>query len=193
MVDGEFEQVVFDPALRAAAEAKNLRTSTLAQEVETILARADSEERSVFAYSMHEHEVVDRYTVLGRRLRKRYRNVLKIARRWLDTRQRSEITLNREGRPRWKNDQYRTQGAKEWALINFLKFIGNPPPPHLGTAKTTKRLRAVIKMLETRHDEYDRMTPTVKAGWTKLLDHNKHDCHGIRSLMIRISDETDNP
>jgi hypothetical protein len=35
-----------------------------------------------------------------------------------------------------------------------------------------------------KRGRYERLTPTAKGKWTKLLAHNKIDCDGLRALML---------
>ena len=66
-----------------------------------------------------------------------------------------------------------------------MKQMDCSVPTAFGPLLTGKRLRAVGNMLIARGNDYSRLTPTVKAQWTKLLKHNEYDCFGMRCVCQR--------
>jgi hypothetical protein len=164
LVEGRFEQIVFDERLSAAAGHKGLRLIPFRQSGEELISQAEQEGRLLCAYSTHEQNMLKEH--LGLDVADRTVNVRKLARGW--------------HRRTWPD-----QPLPDWGLKTFLDFIGYPRPAHLGEQKTTHRLRGVLAGLE-RRGSYEALTPVQKAKWTRLLDHNRHDCLGMKALLDRV-------
>jgi len=167
LIEGEFEQTVFDPRLSPAAEAKGLEMVALPDFVAEMVGLSLKKNRCIVAYSQHEKNLILQYSGIG--LEDRYRDARKIAVRW----------------KKWLYPKRKTEGN---GLKDFLKFIDYPRGDYLGERKTTSRLSAVIGMLERRVN-YNELTSVVKAKWTKLLQHNKIDCTGMCALTLRAAKE----
>jgi len=161
------EQVVLDPALELVAEACDHRLSTFQAEAGRILERSETDDRMIVSYSQHEREIFQAFadTDIG----SRYKDARMIAKRWRNTLHR-EIPLSGRG------------------VKDFLEIVGYARGKYLGDRKTTKRLRAVRDML-SRRGSYEALTPVVKAQWTKLLEHNRIDCDGMRYLVLKCARE----
>jgi hypothetical protein len=64
-----------------------------------------------------------------------------------------------------------------------MDLVGYDVPPAFGPGLTGKRLRRVHQQLEAR-GSYAQITPVTKGQWTKLLEHNRHDCVGMRAVVL---------
>lgn len=166
-VGRELEQVVLDPALEQAAEAKGLRVSSLEEEVHCLLKRSMIENRLIVAYSQHERNLFRDYAQVDLGLK--YRDARMIAKYW-------------------RNKCKPAGVGKSNALKDFLKAIGYPLPPNLAEKKAAGRIKAVHDML-VRKGSYEFLTRTVKNKWTNLLKYNRIDCDGMRALTLRASEE----
>jgi hypothetical protein len=160
--ENDFHQVVFDDALEPAAAAKGLHLALVDNFLRELLHRCRREDRRLVAFSQHEKNVATLWADVD--LASVYCDGRKVAKRW----------VNRAGR-----------GAelKEWGLKDLLRFISFERPTYLGAQQATQRLGYVRAMLIKR-GRYERLTPTAKGKWTKLLAHNKIDCDGLRALML---------
>lgn len=167
LIEDEFEQIVFEPRLQPAAEAKGLRVGSLQEFVADMIEVSLKSNRCIVAYSEHEKNIIHEYA--GINLGTRYRDARKIA-------------------IRWKKQFHRDERMDAKGLKDFLKLINFPRGDYLGKQETTSRLRAVIEMLE-RRGRYNDLTPVVKAKWTKLLEHNRIDCVGMCALTSRAAKE----
>jgi hypothetical protein len=156
------EQIVFDERLRHAATATGCRMGALREVMTELQQKCDREGRLIVAYSQHEKHVASRFA--GVDLTPWYRDARKISKRW-----------HRACRP---GDAVAGHGLKD-----YLCVIDYPRGKHLGVQQTTSRLRAVAEMLGRRH-EYRNLSPVVKAKWTKVLQHNAVDCHGMQALVL---------
>ena len=158
-----FKQIILDPDLEQAAQAKNLETLSLECAIRYVGELAKNENRKIFAFSQHELRVALEYTSVGRSFSSRYKDVHKIAKRWFNK--------TRQGRP-----------LEDWGLKSFMKVLGDRLPPNLGNHNPTYKLREVKNMLISRK-EYDLLTNVKKNHWTSLLAYNKWDCRSLRTLV----------
>lgn len=163
LIGETFEQVVFDETLRLAAEINNLRFIPIEVYLTTLRDKAVAEGRRIVAYSSHEKTMFQQHANLD------------ISAQYADARLIAKV-LRRELEP----DAPRPKALKE-----YFELIGYNRPTYLGERRTTSRIRAVADMLGKRKS-FQSLTPVVKAKWTKLLQHNKHDVVGMRAL-IRVA------
>lgn len=167
LIDNSLEQVVFDTRLSLAAEAKNLRVTTLRDTVINLLAKSEAEGRLIVAYSQYEKNVIEEFAQAD--LTGPYRDARMIA-------------------IRWRAICHRDRSLNGRGLKDFLEFISFPRGSHLGEKKSTSRLKSVGDML-ARKESYQALTPVVKAKWTKLLEHNDIDCRGMCALVVLAAKE----
>ena len=163
LIGETFEQVVFDETLRLAAEINNLRFIPIEVYLTTLRDKAVAEGRRIVAYSSHEKTMFQQHANLD------------ISAQYADARLIAKV-LRRKLEP----DAPRPKALKE-----YFELIGYKRPTYLGERRTTSRIRAVADMLGKRKS-FQSLTPVVKAKWTKLLQHNKHDVVGMRAL-IRVA------
>ncbi len=71
-------------------------------------------------------------------------------------------------------------------LHQYLTCIGYSVPPAFGPGNSAKRIRDVRDMLAARHGDYAALTPTAKGKWTRGLQHNWHDCNGLREWCFAV-------
>jgi O-acetyl-ADP-ribose deacetylase (regulator of RNase III) len=165
-IEGNFQQVVFDESLKLAAKAKGLAVADFKAYIGSLIQQAQTEARLVVAYSEHEQNVIMEHAGID------------ISARYLDARKLAKL---------WKN-KCLTAAPTGMGLKDFLAFIDYERPPYLGEQKSTKRLAAVASMLATK-GSYDALTTTVKAQWTKVLQHNRIDVQGMRALVFQAGDD----
>jgi hypothetical protein len=68
-----------------------------------------------------------------------------------------------------------------------MRRMGFDVPRAFGPNLTGRRLRAVHEMLRARGYEYERLTPTKKGQWTRVLRHNEYDCAGMRHVCLEAT------
>jgi hypothetical protein len=164
LCDDMFDQRVLDPSLEPAAQAKALPIDDLDSVVAELVARSELEDRYLIAFTQHERRLIDEF--VGRDIGPRYKDARFLAKKWLNREQPGH------GEPN--------------ALKPMLELIGYARPSHLGDRKQTKRVRALRQGLETNRvsGDHSKLTTTQKGGWTKVLDHNRVDCYGVRALVF---------
>ena len=169
-VENDFHQIVLDSTLRSAAEAKNLNCESFCEFVRCLMEECERDNRFIIAFSSHEMSVIQRDC--GIDVSRRYKNGLRIAKRW-----------------KWH--YHRDIRLDHNSLDQFLELPGvdYEVPKHLGKGNATSRLKAVVAGL-ARSDDYAKLTPTQKGKWTKLLDYNRHDVLGLRALILRAAKDT---
>ena len=161
------KQIVLDPALESAADAKGLELSELRKEGERLLKLAVDEGRLIVAYAQYELEVFRDHADLD--LSEYYRDAKKIAKDW-------KKQCHRD----------KPKPTDGYGLKYFLKFISYPRPALLGNQKTAPRIRYVRKMLQDKGD-YDSLTDRAKIKWQLVLTHNRIDCEGMQQLTLRAA------
>ena len=164
-IEGKLQQVVLDPKLEQAADAKGLQVSSLHKEALRLQNIAKNEDRLLVAFTRHELKVCWDFCQVD--LGPYYWDAHKAARPW-------------------RRVHHPEHASEPRDLLHYFRVVGLEPPQHHGVKKTTARLKAVIEQLQ-RHGEYNRLTPTAKGKWTKVLQHNEHDCLGLADLVMCIA------
>jgi hypothetical protein len=183
--DGEehFEQLIFNPILDSAAQAKGKESGDgaciVVGSLEAAFTRALelSEELGVpiVEWSFREEQVLDASRLsetMIRRIKSRILNGLPVARRWARrTQERSALKPDRRG--------------KRYTLSNFAKLTGYDVPSLYGAGNSASRVREVLRQIERRGD-YRLITGVAKRKWHSFLKHNEHDLRATRHVMLHI-------
>jgi hypothetical protein len=183
-IEGEWHVYVVEEALRDACEQGTrggvCETTTLAEALWLIRSIAETEDRQVVAYSTREiDEITSSLEAATDELawwQANLVNAAPIARRWA---RRSNVTLPRR-RPR------KGERVTKWPLAGFMAAVGYEVPKHLGPGNSAARIREVRRQLEKR-GSYQALTSVAKGKWTKALDHNRHDCLGLATVMSAVT------
>jgi len=161
-IEKSFEQIVLTEDLRSAANAKNLRFIDGNTLIKQLVNQAKKENRRIVAFSTHELAKCREYFNVD--LSPFYCNANSVAKAWK--------------RKKFPEIKKRFSGLKQ-----YLSFIGFERGAYLGDRQSTQRIQSVRKMLAVKGD-YEKLTPTVKAKWTKLLEHNEIDVLGMKKLVL---------
>jgi hypothetical protein len=181
----KFVQHVIEPQLWSAAEAKSLKTgrgsctSSTWHTLTEIRSLAEQENRRVFAWSNHERDLLVEHmpdNSDGAWFSSNVENAIKLAKVW-KRRHFPDVEFPRD-------NPKRLNGRNQ--LSRYLTLIGYSVPKAFGPGNSAQRIRYVREMLQ-RKDDYAALTPTAKAKWTKALEHNWHDCDGLRQLVLRCA------
>jgi hypothetical protein len=179
-----FLQLVFEEELWPAARAKSeerggsCRPATWT-DVSWLRQLSESQDRRVVAWSNHELDELSGRAAPEDRdwFAANVVNAIPIAKRW-----------KRQAHPDvvFTVDPKRV-GRGRNRLELYLDLAGYDVPAHLRSGNSAQRIRYVRQMLEGKDGQYETLTATAKSKWTKVLEHNRHDCIGLRELMISIS------
>ena len=181
----KFVQYVVEEELWPAAEAKSpdhggeCRKATWADLAE-IRHRAESERRRVFAWSTHEADVLSEH-VPSQADREWFaanvENAILNAKAWKKINHPDVIFRKDPKNPYVGKNQLH----KYFGLINY------DVPKAFGPGNSAQRIRKVREMLKERGGDYSALTGTKKGQWTKALEHNWHDCDGLREVILQCA------
>jgi hypothetical protein len=183
-----FEQHVLERLFWRAAEERYLSTrrntwpilaTTLGRSVATLSEQLESEDRLLVAWSKHELDVIEADKETQAHLeviRRRYRDGKEVAKQW-----------KRLAFPDLVFERDRRRGRNR--LEQFLELIGYPVSSSHGAGNTGQRIRHLREGLSRCDGDFTRLTRTVKSKWTNLLEHNRHDCVGMRAVVLRAATE----
>jgi hypothetical protein len=164
------KQVITDESLRPLGEAEGLEVLSLADAVDRILRRAETQGRHIVAWSNHELDIVELYCPEHTdRLRRRYVNA-------------RTLMVN------WRNSRHGGAKPDTNELQDYLRYLGYEVPESAGPLRAAKSIEILQNAL-AKGRSVDELTPTQRARWTDLIDHNDHDCAGMRRIFIRAADE----
>ena len=147
----------------AGPSARELRDA-----VEVVVMRAEHGDRRIVSWSEHDLEVVRRLREedpeLVARFERRYVNALALARRWAKV-------LHPEDKP------------ADGKLANYLALIDYEVPTGGGPGRVGLTIRALRPTLRGGRP----LTPGQQRRWADLLEHNRHDCAGMRAVCLRAT------
>jgi hypothetical protein len=183
-IDGgrpRFKQYVMEPrfwllaemGLRPTMHAQALMPCNFSEALQGLAYRAQSENRLLFAWSSREIKAIQRYLhdpELVAWYEANLVNVLKLAKSW-----------KRRVHPGvvWKR---RDRFNPVHSLERYQKLCCYLVPAVHRTGRTGKRLQRLRARLAAGHP----LTARLKGHWTKLLNHNFHDCRGMREVSLWI-------
>lgn len=168
--DPYVRQLVVDPEFAAAGpEARGLREA-----IEIVVRRAERGDRRIVAWSEHDLNVVrtlsDEDPELVERFERRYANARAVAQRWANK-------LHPDERP------------ADGQLAGYLAMIGYEVPSDAGPGHVGETIRALRPTLHGGRP----LTSAQQRRWASLLDHNRHDCAGMREVCVRAASELEVP
>jgi hypothetical protein len=162
------QQYIVDPSFAGLGG----RIATLSEAIENVVRRAERRDRQIVAWSEHELTVVrtlrDEDPGLVDRFEARFANGKLVAERW---------------RNRCHGGAKRESGK----LVDYLRLIGYPLPADAVGGDVGETIRDIQGRLERALDP----TPGQLARWDRLLEHNRHDCAGLRRVCLLATREID--
>ena len=179
--DDDFRQYIFDETLQPAGAARPT-THGACHAVNPLEAlcrlrrAAESAAMPILAWSSHEQTTIERIV-----------ESTGDAAFW-----QGQVVDAKKLAKRWKRTAYPdvvftlTRGSGRHALRHYLALIEYPIPTTQQGGLTGQRIRAVRDAM-TKRQVFESLTPTQKRKWRSLLEHNWHDCNGLRELMMAIS------
>jgi hypothetical protein len=174
-----FEQYILEPefhklaerGLRPAMAAEALVFCSFREGLEALAHRAQSEDRLLLAWSTRELKAIQKYLHdpdLVACYEERLIDAKKPAKRW-----------KRRVHPdvRWKR---RDRFDPLHSLERYQALVGYAVPTVHRAGRTGIRLRNLRARLQSGRP----LTRGLKGHWTKLLNHNFHDCRGMREVTL---------
>lgn len=143
---------------------------SLRDAVEKAVLRAEHGDRRIVSWSQHDLEVArtlrDDDPELVARFEDRYANALSIAKRWRN----------------------RCHGGAKPAtgrLADYLALIGYPVPDDAAPGQVGETIRVLRRPLEQGLP----LTARQRSRWERLVEHNRHDCAGMRRVCLLATQE----
>jgi hypothetical protein len=149
-----------------------LPTMSLRAAVEGVVMRAERRDRRIVSWSEHDLEIVrtlrEDAPELVDRFELRYANALRVAKRWR--------TL--------AHDRNRPDDGR---LASYLALIEYVVPGEAGGGDVGE----TIRILRPRLERGQQLTERQWQRWNDLLEHNRHDCAGMKRVCVRAATELD--
>lgn len=142
--------------------------------VEKVVRRAERRDRRIVAWSEHELDVVRTLEAedpdLVARFEARFANARAVA-------------------ERWRNRLHHGDRPEHGRLVDYLALVGYPVPEEAAGGDVGETIRALRPRLERG------LSPTAaqQVRWDRLLEHNRHDCAGMRRVCLVATRELDGP
>lgn len=143
---------------------------SLRDAVEKAVLRSEHGDRRIVSWSQHDLEVVrtlrDHDPNLVARFEDRYANALSVAKRW-------------------RNKLYGGVKPASGHLAEYLALIGYPVPEEAAPGKVGE----TIRVLRHRLEQGLPLTLAQEERWGRLVEHNRHDCAGMRRVCLLATRE----
>ena len=138
--------------------------------VDIVVLRGEHGDRRIVSWSQHDLEVVRRLggddPELVARFECRYANALGVAKLWA-------------------NRLHPGEKPGDGQLVGYLALIGYTVPPDGGPGHVGETIRALRPRLQGGRP----LTQAQQRRWGRLLEHNRHDCAGMRAVCLRATRE----
>jgi hypothetical protein len=140
--------------------------------VENVVKRAEKGDRRIVSWSEHDLRVVrllrDEDPGLVARFEARFANARGVADRWRDK-------IHAGDKP------------ERGRLDAYLEWIHYSVPEEAASGSVGETIRRLRPWLERGLA----ITPVQQARWSRLLEHNRHDCAGMRRVCLQATRELD--
>jgi hypothetical protein len=167
-----FKIYLLDPLLaRAAVASRACRVADLGRALAEIL----SDDGPVVAWNEHDLRIVRRASLpanLVQQFASRTVNASTDIRRWA-----SRLYRDYELPSLDKADAH--------ALRIYMKAVGYKAPRSLVPGNAARWLRHVRSRLTASGGDYQALSALAKRHWRALLEHNRHQCAGLRAVYLR--------
>ena len=164
------EPYVQQDVVDATFEGLVPRYMPLRDAVANVVMRAERRDRRIVAWSEHELKVVrtlaDEDPGLVAEFEARFVNALAFAKYW-------------------RNKLHDGDRPEVGHLADYFALIGYHVPDDAGPGQVGATIRDVRARLEDRK----LLTPSQQVRWNRLVEHNRHDCAGMRAICLRATRE----
>lgn len=161
-------QYVTDPRFDSLGKTSGIEVLTLPDAIERIIQRAEKKDRLLVAWTTHELDQVRQYAPEHLdRFWRRFRNARAIA-------------------EYWRNSCHDGDKPATGQLVKYLPYVGYEVPEAAGPGKAGATIKVVGASL-ARDPSGGKLTEKQHARWLDLLDHNRHDCAGMRAICIQAA------
>ena len=89
------------------------------------------------------------------------------------------------GDSRWRNKLHGGDNPESGRLADYLTLIGYPVPDEAVAGQVGRTIRAMRRRLERGLP----LTAAQESRWDRLVEHNRHDCAGMRRVCLLATQE----
>lgn len=158
-----------DPRFEPLAIEAGIEPLSLSAAVERIIQRAEKRDRLIVAWTEHELDVVRQHTPEHLdRFQARYVNARKVA-------------------VHWRNKLHGGRKPEIGALAEYLTLVGHRVPEGAGPGRAGETIGILVNAFERGRRPAD-LTDNQRRRWADLLEHNRHDCLGMRRVCRIAAD-----
>jgi hypothetical protein len=180
LTGAQFTQYVIDPALDDAARAADeCHAAELPALLEQLASQMTETDAGWCSWSTFDLEIIRQSGASGKVVEvfeRKHRNALDVVPRW---------AANYGVRPPRARFEARNQ------LHRFFEVAGYRPDWRYGRAEPAKWIRDTRKRMAAGRGRYAALSKTGRCDWHALLAYNRHDCVGLRHLVLRATAETE--
>lgn len=160
-----YVDVIDETFASLAASSRSLHDA-----VATVVRRAEHGDRRIVSWTEHDLKVVrtlqDEDPDIVARFEDRYANARLVARRW-------------------RNKCHGGDNPNSGRLVDYLALIGYLVPDDAAAGHVGETIRVLRRRLEQGFP----LTANQRARWERLVEHNRHDCAGMRRVCLRATQE----
>ena len=181
----KFEQIILNEGLIGAGQAKGLECLSTKDFMDRLVSLMNDSSLILCAYTRTEANVLAAYfeSIQTSLPDLHYCDLHKAAKKWVNKRKHEEF--NNLPPYRIGASAYE-QRRQKWSLASVMRLSNLMAPNDYAPGQTTQRINSVIKALTRSGEDFDQITPTNKAKFTKLLKHNEFDVMALAHLFEEI-------
>ena len=137
--------------------------------IDYIIRMAERKDRMIVAWSIHEFQIVERYCPQHlERFKAQFVNAKLVAERWKGIKREPKPTPNK--------------------LPAWLSMVGYDVPDAAKAGLTGETIGDLGDAI-ARGATFETLTPKLRQRWLDVLDHNRHDCNGMREIFLLAAAE----
>jgi hypothetical protein len=160
-----YVDVVDETFASLAASSRSLHDA-----VATVVRRAEHGDRRIVSWTEHDLKVVrtlqHKDPNIVARFEDRYANARLVARRW-------------------RNKAHGGDNPESGRLVDYLELIGYQVPDEAAAGQVGETIRVLRRPLERGLP----LTARQRSRWERLVEHNRHDCAGMRRVCLLATQE----
>lgn len=180
-----FQQIVLHEGLVGAAEARDLECLTMNEFTDKLLSLSTNIPMTLCAYTRAEAHVLANFFGGNQSQLSglHYCDLHKAGKKWVNRFKHTEFN---NLRPFRIGSSAYDQRRQKWSLASIMRVTDYTAPSDYAPGKTTQRINSVINALDKKGGDFEKLSRTNKAKFTKLLKHNEFDVLALIQLYDQI-------
>tara|TARA_B100000686_G_scaffold318553_1_gene368452 strand:- start:404 stop:1114 length:711 start_codon:yes stop_codon:yes gene_type:complete len=184
-----FEQIIINPHLLGLAEHRNIEIKNVLEATKHMFEMAIHYNAAIVAYSEAEKNIFEQLNIssdLSKYSQIKYINLLKATKSWINKDPKRKKLFDSLEPFRKKLKPYEQRLIKKYSLGSVMRLTNCQAPSNYAPNKISQYFKMVIKSLENKNQNYDKLTPLQKRKATTSLQHNKYDVEALPILYDTI-------